>query len=316
MVEKEKSQSLESERPEWLVRLCLVAKTGRGRYAKELYFGWTKEGSPRVGYSSAELSPRARESVEIFHRTGLDIRDIQSTDLTCVEYSFTGAAIDFGDVGSKKAEDLINYGIKDEKGEAKTIPLGELDVLNALVDSTYLWQSLEKGVISEVAVSAKPMYTLIVPSREEQNSALAVLFKPPNILAEESNQASFKSFVRDTLGRLLVLDESQAAGSRKGYLEAVSTFSRKKGRDKRGILSLFVNIDDEMQEGLDKAKKNVLIGSLKVARKVGLMRFEDEELPEILESLPDYDLDALDLKQLQELASVMRDVAQKSLGRY
>lgn len=314
-------RSLELEQKKGQIkRLCSVVRQGRRRKKGELIFiGWTRDGKPAITSNETRLSEEVQESLKAFERSGLEIKEIY-LNLIPVEYAYTGAAIDFRDQKERKAEDLINYGIKDEDGKSKKIALGELAVLEAIADSQTPWQDTASSKVREIAVAAKPMYILFVSTPEmDGNTALAILFKPT--IEGESNEAAFKSFIRQTIGRLLVLDESQDPENRKGYMKAAEKFAGKRttGSPLEILLKLrqtgFIEFEDNWLKNLGQRGRNMLTTGLKLARSLGLVEVDEDLLEEYKHPLPHYDVDKLDINRLFSLTSAMRDAARRSLQK-
>lgn len=315
---EEKGIELEPKRGQ-IKRLCSVVRRAYG--GRELLFiGWTKEGKPTVTDNEDHLADEVQESFSAFQTSGLGLREIKYSNLTTVEYAYTGRAIDFRDQDLTKAEDLIIYGIKDQEGASKPISLSELTVLQSIVNAQTPWQDIGPSKMGEIAVSAKPMYTLFVPTPEmARGSALAILFKPT--IEGESNEASFKSFIRQTIGRLLVLDESQEPRNRKGYLKAAAKFAGKRGT--KGTLDILfalraaglVEFEDQWLENFSQRKRNMVAKGLKIARLLGFVEVNDDTIERYRHPLPYYDVDLLDINQLFNLADAMERAARQVLGK-
>lgn len=321
MVENEKTISVEPENNNNRIKeLCLVGKKERAKRGAMLFVGWTKDGRPSITRELNDLDENAKESLEAFKMSGLPIRKISSTELIPVEYSFTGPAIDFKDKSDTKAEDLITFGVIDEEGETKRISIGERRILNAIVNSNSPWQNISSTKLGDFAVEARSMYTLVIPSHEDEDD-LAILFNPT--LEGESNEATFKSFIRQTIGRLLVLDESQKPGERKGYLQAAAQFAGEKSKSMNSLdmfLKLrnmgLIDFRDEWLDGLQQSGRNIAAGGLKFARALGLVDFSDETLERFKDPLPYYDVDKLDVDKLIKLAEKMYHIANRAIKGY
>ena len=321
MVENENRISIESEKNDSRINeLCLVGKRERAKRGRRVFIGWTKDGIPSITEKMEDLDEDARESLEAFKMSGLPVTKLCSSKHIPVEYSFTGPAVDFKDKSDTKAEDLITYSVIDESGEKKRISIGERRVLNAIASSNNPWQNISSTKLGELAVEARPMYTLTIPS-EEEGDALVILFKPT--ITGESNEAAFKSFIRQTVGRLLVLDESQKPGNRKGYLKTAAQFA---GENTKSLNTLdmflklrnmgLIDFRDEWLDGLKQSGRKLTAGGLKIARSLGLVDFSDETLERFKDPLPYYDVDKLDIDKLIELAEQMYYVANKAIRGY
>jgi hypothetical protein len=320
MVENERSTYKESDQKDRISKLCLLAKAKRSKGHESVMVGWTKDGRPSIVRSEDQLSDMAKESLDAYKMSGLPIKEVASSNLIPLEYAFTGPAVDFKDKGDKKAEDLITFGVIDQNGETKKISIGERRILEAITNSNNPWQDIASTRLGEVSVEAKPMYTLFLPSQESEEY-LVILFKPT--ISGESNEATFKSFIRQTIGRLLVLDESQEPNKRKGYLKAAAALAGVKSKSGNALDMFFklrqlglVDFRDEWLEGMKQRGRNITVGGLRLARTLGLVDFDDETLERYKDPLPYYDVDSLDIDKLIRLASRMYTVAREAIGYF
>ena len=160
---------------------------------------------------------------------------------------------------------------------------------------------------TDIIASTKSMHTLFVePKEKSTGEALAILFRPA--FDGESNELSFKSFIRKSLGKLLVLDESQEPQSRKGYIDAAAQFTKGNGRSTlASVVNLFYDRGESPFVDTSKAK----VGILKIARSLGMYNISDAELEEISHPLPFYDVEEMDMKTLFDVASAMRDASNR-----
>lgn len=293
---------------------------GSRRYGEELVFvGWTKDDQPTMVTSEAQLSEQARESYTNFQISGLEIKRIPYRVLTVAEYVSTGSAIDFQDKGSKKAEDLVTYQIK-MVGSNKSVAVPELTILQAIIEtSDNPWQDIGHSKIGDLAITAKSMFTLFLPTPNVgEGTALAVIFKP--IIEAESNESTYKGFIRQTLGRLLILDESQEPQYQKGYVKAAAGLAGVKGKGAgeiilRSLKNLgFIDFDNEGLEGLKKAGREFkarMLGLANLFVEVSEGRIEEARHPR-----PYYDIDSLGVEQLVDLSQRMLTVGKKYLRKY
>src|SRR3989344_1584278 len=276
-----------------------------------LYLGWTKDGRPSIGKYDGDLTRSALESLQSSQAAGIRIREIRYRGVVPYEYRYTGSAVDFSDdpTSYSKTEDLIKYGIVDSDGTQKVIHVGEADILQSISENNIPWQSVDFSTSTEIAVSAKPMYSVFVPQKGETHSACVLLFKPS--IKGESNEAVFKSFVRETIGRLLILDELQEPEKRKGYLEVAAKLTKgPKSGDAADFIRMFVDVDDELAKKINKTARGIF------AKFAGMfIEFDEETLENIKNPLPNYDVDTLDTEKLVGLASQMAQVARRQIKR-
>ncbi len=310
----------EQEKAGQIDRLSGVFRVaGSRRYGDESAFiGWTKDDQPTVAMSETQLTQQARESYTNFQISGLAIKRISYKVLTAAEYVSTGSAVDFQDKGSKKAEDLLTYQIM-SAGNHKSIAIPELMILQAIIEaSDDPWQEIGHSKIGDLAVTAKSMFTLFLPTPNAgEGTVLAVLFKP--VIEDESNESAFKGFIRQTLGRLLILDESQVLQCQKGYVKAAAGLAGSKSRGTgevilRSLKNLgFIDYDEESLEGIRRTGREFkakMLGLVNFFVDVGEGRIEEAKHPR-----PYYDIDSLDVEQLVELSRRMLAVGQRYLRR-
>jgi hypothetical protein len=164
------------------------------------------------------------------------------------------------------------------------------------------------------------LYTLFMPRPGAGPEAgLAVLLRPT--IPEAGNEAAFRSFVRHSLGRLLVLDESQPAPSRKGYLDAAAEHASLPPGDGVGALLVrlrelgFIEFDDAWLRAAYRRLGGARAGFLRALRVFGAVEVSDESLREIAHPRPHYDLDVLGVPALVTLAEAMYWRAHEALSR-
>jgi hypothetical protein len=295
-----------------------VMSTAKGVRGRTLYIGWNREAMPVARTRLEELSPAARESLAAYRAAGLGVRKVPFTELVPVNYVLTGPAIDFTDTGGRIAEDQVRYTFDDGAGERRDIPLGELGVLRGITLARHPWQSMS-GRSTDMAVSAVPLYSVFatIPGASA-TTGLAILFQPT--VPGSSNEPAFRSFVRNTIGRLLVLDESQPAERRRGYLEVAGDVAGvpPKGGLAGALLSLrrlgFVEFEDGWLRGLHGRSKRVKGGFIRALRAMGMVEVDDMVLAEISDPRPAYDVDQLETVRLVDMAEEMYRVARAALG--
>lgn len=316
-VESENKES--DQRSNQIDQLSAVVQPRGGRIqSTPLFVGWAADGRPMVATSGTMLSEAAQKSFRANQSAGLPIHQIDYREVTAVNYGHTGEAIDYTDTPGRPAEDLIVYSIKDQENKSVDAPLGERAILDAIVNSSTPWQDAGRSRMGDVAVAAKPMYTLFVPTPEMiHGEALAVLFPP--LIPRESNEATYKSFVRNTLGRLLVLDESQPRENMKGYLQAAKRHAGLRADDDSiGALVMLkklgiVDFNEGWMDKMAQQKRNMGAGLLKFARDIGLVDVSDDMLDNMRQPLPNYNIDDLKLSELLGLVSDMSDIAHNRL---
>jgi hypothetical protein len=125
--------------------------------------------------------------------------------------------------------------------------------------------------------------------------------------------------VRNTISRLLVLDESQPAGARKGYLEAAGRMAGTPPSS-MALQTLIwlrraglVEFEDSWLQGLRQSRQRAKGQFIRALRAVGFVDISDEMLDELTNPRPDYDIDPLETDQLVDLAGQMYELARKRL---
>jgi hypothetical protein len=294
-----------------------TAKATKGRW---LFVGWDDHDRPATAESLAGLGPAARRAYHVYRESGLWPRQVRWTSLEAVEYVLTGPAVDFADHGGQLAQDQLQYVVLDARGDRSEIALGELAVLEAIVSAREPWQRVGESSSAEIAKSAVLLYTLFLPNPgAPPGTGLALLFRPT--IPQSGNEPAFRAFVRQSLGRLLVLDESQPAGSRKGYLDAAAELASLPPESGVGSLLVrlrelgFIDFEDSWLRGAYRRMGSVRAGFLRALRVFGAVEISDDVLHEIAHPRPDYDLDALAMGQLVALAEAMYWRAHEALSR-
>jgi hypothetical protein len=300
--------------------LCAaVVSTARGVRGRSMFAGWTPDDRPAAATALDGLSEMARRALADYRASGLAPRQVPYSAIVPVTYVVTGAAVDFADHGGRRAEDQVRYTVTDARGERRDIALGERGILGGIVDARIPWQLSDPGGEGAPAVSALPLYTVFAPlPGAAADTGLAMLFEPT--IAGASNEPALRSFIRNTVGRLLVLDESQPPRSRKGYLEAAGRLAGRAPRSgSMGTLAWLrrlgmVEFDDNWLKDLDLAKRRAKGRLIGLLRAVGMVDVSDEILDELLHPRPDYDIDELDLDRLFDLSAAMYEVSRQILA--
>ncbi len=296
-----------------------VVSTAPGVRGRMLYVGWTEEGLPAATPKAGQLSEAATDSLTAFRNSGLSPRRVPFSALVPAEYLSTGSAVDFADTPQRRAEDQIRYVLLDANEAQREVPLGELAVLQAITDARQPFQALVERSVGELAQDTVPLYTLFAPMPgTEAGIGLALMFRPT--VAGHTNEPAFRSFVRLTIGRLLVLDESVPKASRKGYLEVAGRLAGVpvKGGFLATLVTLrglgFVDFSDDWLRGLQLTGRKAQGQLIRMMRAVGLVEVSDDILAELTDPRPDYNVDALELNRLLDMAEAMAGAARRALS--
>ncbi|MFN2114550.1 MAG: hypothetical protein ACK2T6_02475 [Anaerolineae bacterium] len=315
------SEDADSGVPDAIDRLgSSVVSTARGARGRSMFVGWTEDGRPIASTEIAALSEQARQALAQYNASGLAPRKIPYSVVVPLQYLVTGPAVDFADTDARPAEDQVRYTVLDATGARRDIALGERGVLGAIAASRVPWQATgtREAGIAAPAVSTVPLYTVYAPlPGSTADTGVALLFEPT--LRGETNEPAFRSFVRNTISRLLVLDESQPAGARKGYLEAAGRMAGTPPSS-TALQTLIwlrraglVEFEDSWLQGLRQSRQRAKGQFIRALRAVGFVDISDEMLDELTNPRPDYDIDPLETDQLVDLAGQMYELARKRL---
>lgn len=296
-----------------------VVSTARGVRGRWMFVGWTADRLPAAATALEQLSDPARQVLAAGRGARLEPRKVPFATLIPVTYVMTGSAIDFADTPGRRAEDQVGYTVLDALGQRRDIALGELAVLGAIVAAREPLQAVQSGTNLGLAVDTVPLYTLFTTlPGVRADTGLAVVFDPT--IAGSTNGPAFRSFVRHTVGRLLVLDESQPAASRKGYLDVAG---RRAGTPPTGgFLQTLVwmrkmglmDFDDPWLQKMRATGRRNQGRFIRLMRALGMVEVSDELLDELSDPRPHYDVDPLELDQMIDMAAEMYEVARRHLG--
>lgn len=281
-----------------IVRLSQVVRYGRS----PIFIGWDDLDKP---LSSSNLSEEARNDFNSARESGASFPIVPSSGILCFEFSSLGKGIDY----PGKKEDVIPVIVRDENKSSVTLNLGEGTLLKAMewsLTDENIWNSLAgvnliddgSGITSTTA-----MYTLLFQDNRVQAGAVcALLFKP--LLSTTSNEGTFLRFVKGVIKQLLIIDESQPPGARKGYIRVAAKAS--KGGYKTGLADLLFDTADEQTA---KALGNAKASGLKLLQTLGIAEVSDELIKEVRDPLPTYNVNSLDIVGLLDLVSAMKELA-------
>lgn len=295
-----------------------VVSTARGLNGRWFFVGWTAEGLPAASTTVEDLSENARRDLASFRGARLEPRKVPFATLIPVSYAMTGSAIDFSDTPDRRAEDQVGFAVLDAAGARRELALGELALLGAIGAAREPWQSHQIATASSLAVDAVPLYTLFTTlPGVRADTGLALLFE--STLAGGSNEPAFRSCLRNVIGRLLVLDESQTPEQRKGYLQVAGRLAGvPPGSGVLGSLvwlrkAGLIAFEDSWLQSMQGRGRRMKGGLIRALRGMGMVEISDEMLAEIADTRPDYDVDRLDLRRMLDLAAAMHEVARETL---
>lgn len=296
-----------------------LVSTARGVQGSWFFLGWSAEGLPAACTDVADLSADARRELAAFRGARLEPRRVPFASIIPLNYVSTGSAVDFSDSGGRKAEDQVNLTVIDAAGERRDIALGELALLGGIAAAQEPWQSHPAGGGGALAVDTVPLYcvcTALPGARAD--TGVGLLFQ--STIRAGSNEPAFRSFVRNVIGRLLLLDESSSPSSRKGYLDVAG---RAAGVPPQGgvLKSLIwlrdagmVAFEDDWLQKLQGRGRRIKSGMLRALRGIGMLEVSDEMLAEIGDARPDYDVDQLDLARMMAMARDMYQAGRAQVG--
>ncbi len=313
------SEQPESSSPPPIDELAAaVISTARGVSGRWLFVGWTAGRLPAATTAIEGLSASAQHDLAAYRGARLTARKVPYATLVPVAYVVTGSAIDFADSAERRAEDQVSYSVIDAAGQRRDIAIGELSALGAIVAAREPWQARAGGSAVQLAVDAVPLYALFtnLPG-VRADTGLAMLFDAT--LAGGTNEPAFRSFVRHTIGRLLVLDESQPPASRKGYLEVAGRLAGTppKGGMAGSLVWMrragLIDFDDPWLQRFRQRGQRTRGSFIRALRGLGLVEVSDELLAELSDPRPDYDVDQLELGKLIDMAEEMYKVARRMI---
>jgi hypothetical protein len=191
-------------------------------------------------------------------------------------------------------------------------------VLGSIAAAREPWQSHQTASANMLAVDAVPLFTLFTTlPGVRADTGLAMLFE--STIPGSTNEPAYRSCVRNAIGRLLVLDESQPKAKRKGYLKAAGKLAGvpPEGGMLGSLVWLrktgLVDFEDSWLQKLQGRGRSLKGGLIRALRGMGMVEVSDELLEEISDSRPDYDVDRLELERLIDLAAEMHRVAREAL---
>lgn len=293
-----------------MARISAVLRSNRGR--RLMYIGWNGDQHPMVTIDQNQLSPAARDNVNQYLGLQREPRDTQYSVISPVDYVGYQVVTDL-----KEGEDLVNYVIHDENGE-RNIAVGELNILDAIIDAGKYWEDTSLSMNVGPVEKAKTMYTVLVPQfGKYSDTGVAILFKSYTN-AEGSNEDRFRGFAYDTIRGLIINDEMQVAsgkrGQRKGYIEAAAKVAGVS--ESGGFVSYVVSLFNKEKIDLTVKKyRDLFANILEVGRASGYLNLTEDDIKEMRNPLPIYDLNNLETDKLIELASAMREAARAALNR-
>lgn len=194
----------------------------RNRNGQEVYLGWGADGNATATLDRRKVSPAGRDILLVYDRArNLPIPEVPYGVIVPVEYTY----VKLKDLDSP-AEDYFFVTTKDSQGKTQQYRIGELELLEGIVNARIYFQDTSaSGEIGQRIVPAEPVYTVVAPCFEidDSNSALAILFKPP--LENAPQEATFQHFLVGVLRFLWQNDMKDEPGLRKGYYDATAAQS-------------------------------------------------------------------------------------------
>lgn len=290
---KKEEKVLVEKKPEVVLpkidQLCAVVKIGKSR---QLFFiGWDLSREPMLTQEQKSLSEDALTSFKSYIRTRLSIREIPYEKVDLATFSYVGRPINY----ENGAEDLLVLGIKKPEAGSEEIILGELGLLEAIINSSQCWQDLGKGYVSEDSSRSIKYHTLFFANPEIENTGIALLFEP--VSRESSNEITYSRFLQEILMKLLMMNNER-------YQEIIKHYVREP--ENKGLIDKLSPLFTP--EGMEDLKRKVK-GVSDFLTKIGIL---EEEVGEMLIK-PDQvlDLENFTLSELFELASEMLSVARR-----
>jgi len=294
----EYSRPKEALQPDAISVLCNVLKLNGRRGNGLVFLGWNNEGKPIATRDEKKLRGEAAKSYQnLLLSHDLTIKTINNLSALVpvdpIEPFSTIGILDKEDNGEHKTEDSLIFSINSGDGLGNNISVGELEALSAIVEAKHTyWQDL-----GSADGRLKRMYCMFIKAPNMgAEVALAFMFRMG--ITQQSNEATFRDFVIQTLNKLLALDESKTPDERKGYLK---TIKMPEPRKHKSFVQMFVRVSDQEAEEMEKKLKSIFINPTK---------------EETLKSdNPSYSLESLTMDQLFSLAEEMKKVIETALDR-
>lgn len=239
-----------------LASLVLVAKAGKFN-TQFLYAGWTDTGLPVMTTNASDLTQEAQEQARTFIRSNYPIPTLlMRRELGVVVVEFAGPVQDIQDVSPRNlVQDTIKVWVKNGKGEDVELTLGELEVLEMLGTNMIVFQKFGSVLDTQDRQVAVPYFSFFLPGNSEASREdLLVLMKPTN--ESFGNLIDTVIFMQDVVKKLLLNDDKQPAGYKKGYLQAGKEAEKEieKELSKSGGLFSFLTIPADQDGPLETLK--------------------------------------------------------------
>ncbi len=261
----------------------------QSRAGGQIYIGWGPDGSAAATKDRRELSAVGQNILRVYDRArNLQIPVVPYSQLVPVEYGYAKLK----DLASP-AEDYFLINTKDAKGEGKPYRVGELELLEGIVNARDFFQDTSTaGEMGQKIVPSEPIYAVIAPSFEfdDKYTGLAILFKPA--VANAPQEATFQYFVVTVLRYLWQNDKKDDPQIRKGYYDAIQSHLGSEKSQVPLLLRMTFKSEETAREKWESLRR---------------LLFKQPETPADRDETDD--LNKLDIESLLALATVMRDAA-------
>jgi len=243
-----------------LANLALVAKAGKFN-PQTLFAGWTDAGLPVLTTNASDLTPEATEQAQTFLRSGYPIPTLSiKRALGVVVVEFAGPVQDLKDVSAKNlVQDTIKIWVKDGKGVSIELTLGELEVMEMMGSNLIVFQRFGSVLDTADRQEAVSYFSFFLPGNSEAGRQdLLVLMRPTN--ESLGNLIDTIIFMQDVVKKLLLNDERQQPGFKKGYLQAGTEAEKEiqKESQKAGGLLGFLTIPEDQKDPAETLKDMIL----------------------------------------------------------
>jgi hypothetical protein len=281
-----------------------------GRTEDFMFAGWNELGLLNIETEFGNLSQSAQEIFNRNSQTERPIAFLQTWHITPVEFHLTEAPYNVPDEPGEVAQDLLIYTVGDKKGKEQPLRVLELEILQAIVERSYVWQEFRTPDIklNDAPIEAQPMYSILLePSESTNNESVIMLFK--SRIPNTTNEPAYKRFIVETLKALTSLDVVQDGKARKGYVRALMG-QIDPNSDTGGLaynllrpIGLFMNFPKEKwdQLRLDSSGRNLVQQIYLIGRELG---FVDEDVLKRTNYL-NVKIDDLDVNELREIVKIV-----------
>jgi hypothetical protein len=267
----------------------------RNKAGEPIFIGWGPDGNAAATGDRRAVSAAGQDLLRVYERArNLLVPVVPYLDLEPVEYAY----LKLKDLAAP-AEDYFIVNVKDGQGEPVPYRIGELELLEGIVNAQGFFQDTSTtGSLGQAIVPSDAIYAVIAPCFEldPKRVALAILFKP--LVDGAPQEASFQPFVVSVLRYLWQNDRKDDPAGRKGYYAIVQADPRTRPPRPPLLLRLMFTNEDTARQRWERLRRLLFKLPEPAARADDADNFGDLEMP-----------------RLFALATAMRDAARRYFER-